>query len=591
MEPVEKQRKSELQRNGGDVLKGAVGAPDLSDAELVRSTIDGDIRAFDYLVLRHRRLVLNLAYSAIGNWDGAEDVAQQAFLEAMSSLSHLREPRKFRAWLSTITRRCATRHRIQHAAQEVEFDDAVLYLGGFGTSNPIGNELRDRVRASLNELSIRNRRVVVMHYLEGYSCKEIGHQLDVPTGTVKRILHESRNNLRQQLGIAEPTKRIMTGELLMATQAKHTGPKRLCYFTGGDLMPKGLMEFDIAHSICLSTNKQSKTIEQIAEDIDANARYVENILPALVREDIVSKDSQNRYRTNFIALDAEDWARLMNQVNSKAVKAADYIADYLPEFEKAWNQTSLPGQGYKWDDEMWLALGVFMCGFGVGRNTSFEGRAYPLRESGNRYWLGGFEASADQPGTWATAVQGGMHNETDQLNCVRLCSIPSLARDNYLENRHDNIRVLTAVARGAFDAGAVASAIRYDIKTTEELLVKLVEMGFLVRKSGKLALNFPLFAEQDSEILFAIIDSAAASFCRDILEPASVSVEDQLVEDYGYLPDQIPYWRRVFMVTLAGESLHELMKRGLLPELPDPAPGNFAAVGWFGEHKLMSWSK
>jgi RNA polymerase sigma-70 factor (ECF subfamily) len=48
----------------------------------------------------------------------------------------------------------------------------------------------------LAELSAINRKVVVMHYLEGCSCREIGESLGIPPGTVKRILHESRRSLR-----------------------------------------------------------------------------------------------------------------------------------------------------------------------------------------------------------------------------------------------------------------------------------------------------------------------------------------------------------------------------------------------------------
>src|SRR3954470_3192446 len=77
-----------------------------SDHELVRSTLAGDLRAFEHLVERHRDLVLRVAARIVGD-DDAEDVAQDAFLRAYHRLARWRGEGTFRTWLLHIAHNAA----------------------------------------------------------------------------------------------------------------------------------------------------------------------------------------------------------------------------------------------------------------------------------------------------------------------------------------------------------------------------------------------------------------------------------------------------------------------------------------------------
>src|SRR5437660_906500 len=106
------------------VLKRARGRAWMADAGseppdeiLVVAAIVGDLRAFDQLVLRYRPAVVRLAQSIVGR-EHAEDVAQDALLLAFKALPTIEEPRKFAAWLSTITRHRATRFSKRESTQQ-----------------------------------------------------------------------------------------------------------------------------------------------------------------------------------------------------------------------------------------------------------------------------------------------------------------------------------------------------------------------------------------------------------------------------------------------------------------------------------------
>ena len=235
-------------------------ACDLSDSELVRRTVDGNTEAFDVLVLRHRASVLYAARTAVRDWEQAEDVAQQALVEAYKSLRGLRDGTSFRAWLMTITRRCASRDRASQP-DAVGLTEAVICFASPPEIYPGIDDVTERVRASLSELSARSRQVVTLHYLDGYSCKEIGSRLGLPEGTVKRILHESRNSLRSRMGITKGDVGRM--EVLDTTKITKNGPRRLHWWITGE-WPGSIMSSLLAQSIALTINKKPMTAAEMS---------------------------------------------------------------------------------------------------------------------------------------------------------------------------------------------------------------------------------------------------------------------------------------------------------------------------------------
>ena len=76
--------------------------PDRSDAELVGSTLSGDRAAYGELVARYQGHVYGLAYSLLGDWAEAQDIAQEAFIRAYSNLDQLRQPARFAGWLRRV---------------------------------------------------------------------------------------------------------------------------------------------------------------------------------------------------------------------------------------------------------------------------------------------------------------------------------------------------------------------------------------------------------------------------------------------------------------------------------------------------------
>src|SRR2546426_12142191 len=78
-----------------------------NDAELVERSRTGDREAFGRIVERYQSLICALTYSACGNLQASEDLAQVTFITAWCRLRDLREPAKLKSWLCSIARNAA----------------------------------------------------------------------------------------------------------------------------------------------------------------------------------------------------------------------------------------------------------------------------------------------------------------------------------------------------------------------------------------------------------------------------------------------------------------------------------------------------
>ena len=544
---------------------------ELSDAELVRRASDGDAAAFDCLVLRHRASVLYTARACVKDWEEAEDVAQQALVEAYKSLHGLRDCTSFRAWLTTITRRCASRCRASHL-DTVELNEAVICYTTAPEPFPGIDDVTERVRTSLSELSARSRQVVTLHYLDGYSCKEIGGRLGLPEGTVKRILHESRNSLRSTMGIAKGDDRRM--EVLDKQRRNMIGPRHMTWWVNGN-WPGDMFSTLLTQSITLAINKQPMTTAEIANAVDANVGFVEEALAPLVDEELVVK-SGRKYATNFIALSAEDWTEMTEGIREHGEKLADVVQRHIPALQAAWNGSALPGRGFSWEKGIWPMLTVFVCDIGVSRNAVNGPVPGPMHPSGCPYWAGARETVAGEPHLWpAGFTQTGVSGTDFWYGHSLVVSGPGL------DVSRQGAEAIAAIAQGARDVGSIVAATGMSAEQARDNVARAIEQGLVVA-GDVLSLAFPVFELQDDESLVPAADEAARDLLEKVLIPATEDAFCRLHDlGYGRLEEQFPAWRRWLHGYIAGEGIRQLFGRSILADPGNPAPITVSMVGWF----------
>lgn len=172
-----------------------------TDGILVARVKRGDRKAFDQLVRRHLRAAHAVARSRLNNPAEADDVCQDAFIKALTAIDECRDPERFRAWLLTIVKNTAHNRREYNRVREAAPLDAVQSTAA--RSDPYEDvrrsQLRDHLAAAMDGLTELQRRVLVLHDMEGWKHAEIGAELGISAGSSRVHLHVARRAMRKTL--------------------------------------------------------------------------------------------------------------------------------------------------------------------------------------------------------------------------------------------------------------------------------------------------------------------------------------------------------------------------------------------------------
>jgi RNA polymerase sigma factor (sigma-70 family) len=155
-----------------------------------------DDRSFERLYRRHLPEIYRYVLRDVGNRADAEEVTQNAFLDAYRALVRGHAPEKPRAWLFGIAKN-ATRRRyrtLSRRPHEVELDDEFTDSVAEG-ERPQLEELRDAV----GSLRPAHQEVIFLREIEGLSYVEIANRMDLSQAAVETLLFRARRSLRGQL--------------------------------------------------------------------------------------------------------------------------------------------------------------------------------------------------------------------------------------------------------------------------------------------------------------------------------------------------------------------------------------------------------
>jgi RNA polymerase sigma-70 factor (ECF subfamily) len=172
---------------------------------LVSQAREGSEEAARRLVDSHKDRLFAFVWRILRNHEESEDICQEAFLRAFSSLDSFSTQYRFSTWLFTIGYRlCLNRlRRRKEVTIEVDFgalrsteQDAPQQLAESEEARRLKNTIWDAV----DQLSVPQRAAVMLFYREGLSCDAIAGMMDMPMATVKSHLHRARAKLRDMLG-------------------------------------------------------------------------------------------------------------------------------------------------------------------------------------------------------------------------------------------------------------------------------------------------------------------------------------------------------------------------------------------------------
>lgn len=181
------------------------------DYKFVSLCKKGDVDAFEVLVKKHQKKMLNIAYRMIGSYEEACEIVQDSFVSAYKAIRDFEGKARFSTWLYTIVMNLSKNRLKQLKTQlyheQVSIDDPVLTDDGNIKAESVSSEpsileqlekkeFQQKVQGCINSLDDEFKEVLILRDIQGFSYDEISKMLKIVEGTVKSRLFRSREALK-----------------------------------------------------------------------------------------------------------------------------------------------------------------------------------------------------------------------------------------------------------------------------------------------------------------------------------------------------------------------------------------------------------
>lgn len=188
------------------------------EISIIKKAQQGDMQAFEELLVKYDRHVMNLAYSFRRNSEDAKDIYQEVFMRIFRGIKSFKFNSEFSTWLYRITANvCISYHnkmkRHTHESLDKSFsygdEDSTklsdLIEGNSETDSAlIGKDFGLHINKALEELPPKQKLAFTLKFYEGYKIREIAEIMECTDGTIKRYLFTATNKMREKLqGIME----------------------------------------------------------------------------------------------------------------------------------------------------------------------------------------------------------------------------------------------------------------------------------------------------------------------------------------------------------------------------------------------------
>ncbi len=175
---------------------------------LIERSLNGELDAFNQLILEYQNLAYSVAYRLLSNTEAAADAVQDSFIKAYRALESFRGG-SFKSWLMRIvTNTCYDELRAQKRRRTDSLDDFPVeeeFVTQLIDSRESPDQFVERqelsglIEAAIQSLPEEQRTVLILCDVHGYAYEEIAEMTDVAMGTVKSRISRARGRVRDYL--------------------------------------------------------------------------------------------------------------------------------------------------------------------------------------------------------------------------------------------------------------------------------------------------------------------------------------------------------------------------------------------------------
>ncbi len=184
---------------------------DQSEQALIKEAQRGNVVAFESLVKKYDKQVMQLAYNMVNNTNDAQDIYQEVFVRVFKNLHRFRFKSEFSTWLyRVVVNYCINfrrkRGRVKFHSLNGELnDDADNWKKTFKgrdlspEESVLNQELSNQITAALDQLSHRQKSVFILRHYHGHKLQDIAEIMNCSEGTVKNYLFRATQKMQRLL--------------------------------------------------------------------------------------------------------------------------------------------------------------------------------------------------------------------------------------------------------------------------------------------------------------------------------------------------------------------------------------------------------
>ena len=170
-----------------------------SDAQIISQCLDGNRQKYSVLIGRHQASLIGYLRGRLGTAgaEAQEEIAQETFVRAFTKLKSLRKAESFLPWLIGITervcretQRAGRRHKAMLQNQRHELESQ---------SRPAQSDADPEIGRAVAHLAEPYRQVVLLRFYQDLSCADVARTLEMPLGSVTKVLSRAYQMLRDDL--------------------------------------------------------------------------------------------------------------------------------------------------------------------------------------------------------------------------------------------------------------------------------------------------------------------------------------------------------------------------------------------------------
>ena len=196
-------------------MEPELSVADTHEIELIQQAQGGDLRSFSLLVEIYQERAVHIAYSWVGNFEDARDLAQDAFVKAYENLASFKAESRFYTWfyrvLSNVCKDFLRKKNVRkhlsvwldgrNDEDEAQEPEETAVSTAKDSSEVLANkELSIQIDTALEKLPAQQKAAFIMRYLEGLSLNEIAEVMQLSEGAVKAHLWQAAQKMRKTLG-------------------------------------------------------------------------------------------------------------------------------------------------------------------------------------------------------------------------------------------------------------------------------------------------------------------------------------------------------------------------------------------------------